>query len=152
MMYVVMKNDGLFYNKARWYDFYTKICMLCTLICIAIRSNKFDFLNDIITKEMIFITETAKHGSIYKTPDRKTTVTMYKSTSCMHVQGSNYWLWTKEFVKSIKSKLEDRSQNSALEDSCAYNPPQMTSTPKRNDQKPRLGTIRAGMRANLIAV
>ena len=104
-------------------------------ITINFRSNKFDFLNDIITKEMIFITETAKHGSIYKTPDRKTTVTMYKSTSCMHVQGSNYWLWTKEFVKSIKSKLEDRSQNSALEDSCAYNPPQMTSTPKRNDQE-----------------
>ena len=61
------------------------------------RSDRIDFnssclpeIQNIVSSTMRFCSTNHKHGDIFKSQDRAVTVTVYASTSTMHIQGTNY--------------------------------------------------------------
>ena len=77
---------------------------------------------DIIEEQLNYQKTDKKQGRIYKTQDKKVTVTFYKSTSTVHVQGQRHVGWTKEFVEKY-----DKLRPSAGP---------ITSTPKPRQSEP----------------
>ena len=83
------------------------------------RSDRIDFnpsclqeIQNIVSSTMRFCSTNHKHGDIFKSQDRKVTVTVYASTSTMHIQGTNYQQWTAAFVEQFKKhENSDATQN-----------------------------------------
>ena len=83
------------------------------------RSDRIDFnssclpeIQNIVSSTMRFCSTNHKHGDIFKSQDRAVTVTVYASTSTMHIQGTNYPQWTAAFVKQFeKRENSDATQN-----------------------------------------
>ena len=72
----------------------------------------------------------AKNGSIFKTADGSATVTLYNSNQTVHVQGSRYVEWTKEFIQ-ISEREDEKRENSIADLATSLQiTPQMTSTPR----------------------
>ena len=59
-----------------------------------------------ISENLRFVKMGRQNGEIYKTDDKKVTVTLYKTTCLIHVQGSAYTEWTKTFVELYPSIAE----------------------------------------------
>ena len=61
-------------------------------------------------RNLKFIKVGKQHGALYKTNDGLVTVTLYKSTSLIHVQGSAYSNWTKMFREQYTAIIEENNQ------------------------------------------
>ena len=105
------------------------------------RSDRIDFHPNSLTKvqrivsgSMNFCSTNKKHGDIFKSHDKAVTVTVYASTSTIHVQGSRYRQWTDEFIEKFKKENNEDESNdvdqseTSLKELFAPNP-HMTSTP-----------------------
>ena len=97
-------------------------------------ADKYDFLMEIISNEMRLKRVDSKHGALFKSTDGNVTVTVYKSTNTIHVQGTAYFGWTKSFVEKVKAKAENVSSYNEGDVTCQV--PQMTSTPIRREVTP----------------
>ena len=110
------------------------------------RSDRIDFnpnslgkVQRIVSSSMRFYSTNAKHGDIFKSHDKLVTVTVYASTSSIHVQGTNYRRWTNEFIEQFAKADDDQehgnSENRSVDNSETslkelFQPnPHMTSTP-----------------------
>ena len=94
--------------------------------------DKFDTLMDIISNEMRLKRVDFKHGALFKSQNgSNVTVTVYKSTNSIHVQGTAYFGWAKSFVEQVKAKAENILSYDEGDVTCQV--PQMTSTPIRRE-------------------
>ena len=83
------------------------------------RSDRIDFnpsclqeIQNIVSSTMRFCSTNHKHGDIFKSQDRAVTVTVYASTSTLHIQGTNYQQWIAAFVEQFeKRENSDATQN-----------------------------------------
>ena len=87
---------------------------------------------DIISNEMRLKRVDFKHGALFKSQNgSNVTVTVYKSTNSIHVQGTAYFGWAKSFVEQVKAKAENILSYDEGDVTCQV--PQMTSTPIRRE-------------------
>ena len=70
---------------------------------ITFPSEDYEKVNAYVSENLRFIKFDHKHGALHKTFDGSVTVTLYESTSLIHVQGSAYPNWTKMFREMYPS-------------------------------------------------
>ena len=99
-------------------------------VTINFREDRLDFISEIISSRLLLCKTNAKNGSIFKTADGSATVTLYNSTQTVHVQGSRYVEWTKEFIQICEREDEKRENSIADLATSLQITPQMTSTPR----------------------
>ena len=90
-----------------------------------------EVIAEIIEEQLNYQKTDKKQGRIYKTQDKKVTVTFYRSTSTVHVQGQRHVGWTKEFVETY-DKLRPSSGP-------------ITSTPKTRQSEPIFHQVTSNM-------
>ena len=99
-------------------------------VTINFQEDRLDFISEIISSRLRLCKTNAKNGSIFKTADGSATVTLYNSTQTVHVQGSRYVEWTKEFIQICEREDEKRENSIADLATSLQITHQMTSTPR----------------------
>ena len=79
---------------------------------ITFPSEDYEKVNAYFSENLRFIKFDHKHGALHKTVDGTVTVTLYESTSLIHVQGSAYPNWTKMFREMYPSIIGDNNDES----------------------------------------
>ena len=79
---------------------------------ITFPSEDYEKVNAYFSENLRFIKFDHKHGALHKTFDGSVTVTLYESTSLIHVQGSAYPNWTQMFREMYPSIIGERNDES----------------------------------------
>ena len=69
-------------------------------VTINFPSDKLEAVNKYVIETLKFHKSSRKTGAIYKNNDRSVTVTVYDTTSTIHVQGAGQMLWSEQFGKT----------------------------------------------------
>ena len=90
-----------------------------------------------LNKNLLYNANKGGNGVIYKSECGKLTVTLYKSTNVLHLQGSLSHKWCAKFVSDLKQlNVDGASNDSSLTDpKLIISQPTMSSTPIRDPLK-----------------
>ena len=67
-----------------------------------------------LNENLQFLRIDKQNGAIFKSKDGKATVTLYKSTNLLHVQGCGHLTWTKQFCEHYNKLKEENSAESGI--------------------------------------
>ena len=83
-------------------------------VTINFPSDKLEAVNKYVLESLKLHKTSRKTGAIYKNNDRSVTVTVYDTTSTIHVQGAGQMLWSEEFGKTdFVRETCDQCENSS---------------------------------------